>query len=83
MESVITTKGRVTIPKVIREQLGLKPGDRIKFFLHPKGGVVLLPQIPVLALRGIVKPRQRPVTIEEMEEAAAAGAAGFAMPPLD
>ena len=83
MKSVITTKGRVTIPKPIREYLGLKPGDRVKFFIHPKGGVVLLPQIPVSALRGIVKPRQRPVTIEEMEEAAAAGAAGFAMPPLD
>ena len=83
MKSVITTKGRVTIPKPIREYLGLKPGDRVKFLIQPKGGVVLLPQIPVSTLRGIVKPRQRPVTIEEMEEEAAAGAAGFAMPPSD
>ncbi len=83
MKSVITTKGRVTIPKAIREYLGLKPGDRIKFFLHPKGSVVLLPKLPASAVRGIVKPRKRPVTIEEMEEAAAAGAAGFAAPPPD
>jgi AbrB family looped-hinge helix DNA binding protein len=83
VEAVITTKGRVTIPKAVREYLGLKPGDRIKFFLHPKGSVVLLPKLPASALRGIVKPRQRPVTIEEMEAAAAASAAGFAMPPLD
>ena len=67
MESVITTKGRVTIPNAIREHLGLKPGDRIKFFVHPNGSVVLLPKLPVSALRGIVKPRQPPVTIEEME----------------
>ncbi len=83
MDSAITTRGRVTIRKALREHLGLKPGGRIKFIVHPNGSVVLLPQIPVSALRGIVKPRQRPVTIEEMEEAAAAGAAGFAMPPLD
>jgi AbrB family looped-hinge helix DNA binding protein len=80
---VITTKGRVTIPKAIREHLGLKPGDQIKFFLHPNGGVVLLPKLPGTVLRGIVRSRQQPVTIEEMEEAVAAGAAGFAMPLLD
>jgi hypothetical protein len=53
----------------------LKPGDRVKFFIHPDGSVVLLPKLAVSALRGIVKPRRRPVTIEEMSEAAAAGAA--------
>jgi antitoxin PrlF len=83
VESVITTKGRVTIPKAIREHLGLKPGDQIKFFLHPNGGVVLLPKLPGTVLRGIVRSRQQPVTIEEMEEAVATGAAGFAMPLLD
>jgi AbrB family looped-hinge helix DNA binding protein len=74
MESAITAKGQATIPKAIREHLGLKPGDRIKFFVHPDGSVALLPKLPVTALRGIVKPR-RPVTIEEMSNAAAAGAA--------
>ena len=78
MESAITTKGQATIPKAIREYLGLRPGDRIKFFLHPDGSVVLLPKLPVSTLRGLVKPRQPPVTIEEMEEAAASGAAEFA-----
>ncbi len=78
MESAITTKGQATIPKAIREHLGLKPGDRVKFFVHPDGSVVLLPKLPASALRGIVKSRRRPVTIEEMSEAAAAGAAGLA-----
>jgi len=75
MGSSIITKGRITIPKPIREHLGLKPGDRVKFFVHPDGSVVLLPMLPVSALRGILKTR-RHVTIEDMSEAAAAGAAG-------
>src|SRR5438132_392772 len=74
MESAITVKGQATIPKAIREHLGLKPGDRVKFFLHPDGSVVLLPKLPASALRGIVKTRRRPVTVEEMSEAALIGA---------
>jgi antitoxin PrlF len=77
MESAITTKGQATIPKAIREYLGLRPGDRIKFFLHPNGSVVLLPKLPAFSMRGIVKPRQRPVTIEEMNQASS-GAVEFA-----
>jgi antitoxin PrlF len=76
VESAITSKGQATIPKAIREHLRLKPGDRVKFFVHPDGTVVLLPKLPASALRGIVKPRgRRTVTIEDMSEAAIAGAA--------
>src|SRR6516162_11612155 len=75
MESAITAKGQATIPKAIREHLGLKPGDRVKFFVHPDGSVVLLPKLSASALRDIVRPRRRPVTIEEMGAAAADGAA--------
>jgi AbrB family looped-hinge helix DNA binding protein len=74
MDSAITAKGQATIPKAIRQHLGLKPGDRVRFFLHPDGSVALLPKLPVSAPRSIVKPRQRTVTIEEMTEAAASGA---------
>jgi len=79
MESAITVKGQATIPKAIREHLHLKPGDRVKFFVHPDGSVVLLPKLPASALRGIIKSRRRrPVTVGEMTEAAAEGAAGGA-----
>jgi len=81
MESAITAKGQATIPKAIREHLGLRPGDRVKFFLHPDGSAVLLPKLPASALRGIVKPgARRAVTIEEMSDAAAAGAADLSLP---
>lgn len=77
MESAITVKGQATIPKEVREYLGLKPGDRLKFFLHPDGTVVLLPKLPARSLRGIVRSRRRrPVTVDEMTKAAAEGASG-------
>jgi len=76
-ESAITVKGQTTIPKTIREHLGLKPGDHVKFFVHPDGTVVLLPKLPVTALRGILKRPRRPVSVERMREAIAEGASGL------
>jgi antitoxin PrlF len=78
MESALTVKGQMTIPKAIREHLGVKPGDRVKFFVHPDGTVVLLPKKPLKSLRGMLKSRRsRPATIEEMNEGIAEGAAGI------
>jgi len=77
MESALTVKGQLTVPKAIRDHLGLKPRDRVKFFVHPNGTVVLLPKRPARALRGMLKSRlNRPVSIEEMNEAIAEGASG-------
>jgi AbrB family looped-hinge helix DNA binding protein len=39
--ATLTSKGQTTIPKEIREGLGLKPGDRITFTLLPDGAVIL------------------------------------------
>lgn len=77
MESAITVKGQATIPKAIREHLRLKPGDRVKFFIHPDGTVVLLPKLPVSALRGILTRPRRPVSLRRMREAIAEGATGL------
>jgi len=77
MESAITVKGQATIPKAIREHLRLKPGDRVKFFVHPDGSVVLLPKLSASALKRIIKSRRhRPVSTAEMNEAVAEGAVG-------
>jgi AbrB family looped-hinge helix DNA binding protein len=75
VQSLVTAKGQVTLPRAIRDQLDLKPGDRVKFFIHPNGSVVMLPMRPASALRGMLKrPGQKPITIEEMDEAIAAAA---------
>jgi antitoxin PrlF len=80
VESAITTKGQATIPKAVRQHLGLKPGDRVKFFMHPDGSVILLPKRPVSVLRGIVRPQRRAPTTKEMNEAVASSAATAALP---
>lgn len=41
--SRITSKGQVTIPKNIRQVLGVKPGDRVAFELLPDRRVVVKP----------------------------------------
>jgi antitoxin PrlF len=73
MESALTVKGQATIPKAVREYLHLGPGDRIKFFLHPDGTVVILPKLPASRLKGIVRTRRR-VSLDEMDTAIAEGA---------
>ncbi|HOB66757.1 type II toxin-antitoxin system PrlF family antitoxin [Ottowia sp.] len=39
--STITIKGQVTVPKPIRDALGLTPGSRVDFDLDDQGQVVL------------------------------------------
>jgi AbrB family looped-hinge helix DNA binding protein len=43
MPTNITTKGQVTVPKSIRDYLGLKPGSAVIFERAPGGEVVLRP----------------------------------------
>ena len=73
MESALSIKGQATIPKAIRDHLHLKPGDRIKFFLHPDGSVVILPKIPASTLKGIVR-AHRQASLNDMEAAIGDGA---------
>lgn len=42
----ITSKGQVTIPKRVRDYLGLKPGSDVEFALGDNGRVELLPPTP-------------------------------------
>jgi AbrB family looped-hinge helix DNA binding protein len=80
MESALTVKGQATIPKPVRDYLHLAPGDRIKFFLHPDGTVVILPKLPAYRLKGTVRARRR-VSLNEMDTAIAEGAtAGYKTP---
>jgi AbrB family looped-hinge helix DNA binding protein len=37
----VTVKGQVTIPKPLRDHLGLRPGDAVEFTLEEDGRVVL------------------------------------------
>lgn len=39
--TTITTKGQVTIPKAVRDRLGLKPGGRVVFAVDAEGRAYL------------------------------------------
>ena len=41
MSTTMTLKGQVTIPKQIRDSLGLKPGAKLDFAVNRDGEVVL------------------------------------------
>jgi len=70
-ESTVTAKGQTTIPKAIRDRLGLKPGGKVRYFIAHNGNVMILPVRPASVLRGIIKYDGPPVSIEDMDEAIA------------
>jgi AbrB family looped-hinge helix DNA binding protein len=41
MPTTVTSKGQVTIPKPVRDHLGIKPGNAVEFELAEDGRVVL------------------------------------------
>jgi AbrB family looped-hinge helix DNA binding protein len=41
MAHTLTVKGQVTIPKAVREHLGLRPGSRVEFTREADGRVTL------------------------------------------
>lgn len=42
MPTIVTSKGQVTIPKPVRDRLGIVPGSAVDFELGPDGRVVLV-----------------------------------------
>lgn len=41
--ATMTSKGQVTIPKKVREQLSLRPGDKLDFRMDPDGAIRIHP----------------------------------------
>ena len=67
-ESTLTSKGQTTLPKVIRESLRLKPGDRIAFTPLPDGTVLMrVKNKSVMRLGGSLRRRGRkPLPVEDL-----------------
>lgn len=40
-EATMTSKGQVTVPKKVREKLGLEPGSKISFILRGEQAVMM------------------------------------------
>src|SRR6266851_9549290 len=76
--STLTSKGQITIPKELRDQLHLKKGSRLEFVVEASGRVILQPlNSDFRSLRGMIRSkRRRPVSIQEMNKAIAGGYSG-------
>lgn len=76
--TTMTSKGQVTVPRAIRERLGLKSGDRMAFTMLSDGTVVMRPRTRRLAdLAGsLARPGQPKVAVEDMNPFDARAAAG-------
>jgi len=77
-EGTVSSKGRITIPKKIRDYLRLRTGRRVEFQIDRQGHVIMRPiKIDFRKLKGIVRSRRKtPLSIEEMNEAIARGWSG-------
>ena len=68
IESGITSKGRTTLPKAVREALSLGAGDRVRYVID-NGEVRIIPVRPIGRLFGVLRHDGPAVTLEEMERA--------------
>ncbi|MFZ4734650.1 MAG: AbrB/MazE/SpoVT family DNA-binding domain-containing protein [Bradymonadia bacterium] len=74
--ATVTSKGQITLPKEIRDTLSVQPGDRVMFWRNPQGQVVVEAETrSLMSLKGVLKGKRKGVTVEEMNEAIARGAA--------
>jgi AbrB family looped-hinge helix DNA binding protein len=68
--ATLTSKGQTTVPKDVRDHLGLRPGDRMEFIIEEDGQVVLVPaSVDAMDLAGILPRPRKPVSITAMNEA--------------
>jgi antitoxin PrlF len=76
----VTAKGQITLKRDLLKHLGVKPGERISFDMMPSGEIRMRAAKPTGTLEsffGILAGKTKKiVTINEMNEAAAAGWTG-------
>ena len=75
--ATVTSKGQLTLPKEIRDHLGVHQGDRVEFRADRAGRVwVEAATCDLLALRGLFGGASRARSQEEFDEAVRRGALG-------
>ena len=67
-ETTLTSKGQVTVPREIRDRLGLASGDKLAFTLLSDGTVVMRAKTwRLIDLAGtLTRPGQPQISIEQM-----------------
>lgn len=68
-EATLTSKSQLTLPKIVRDAMGVGAGDRIRFVPSRNGFRIVAMKGDIRKLRSLFKGRNpAPVTIEEMNE---------------
>ena len=69
--STITSKGQVTIPRAVRDELDLHAGDRLTWSLRENGTIEVRKESarPLTTIVGLLGRPALPATIEEMDQA--------------
>lgn len=66
----ITSKGQTTVPKEVRDKLGLERGARIEWTVEDGRAIVRPRKLRAVDLAGILhRPGMKPLSVEEMDEA--------------
>lgn len=68
MESIMTRKGQVTIPKEIRDRLGVKEGEKVLFVVRGDEIILKVVKGTILDLRGSVRPAMRPEDFDKVRQ---------------
>jgi len=68
LESTITRKGQVTIPKAIRDRLGVKKGEKVLFAMRGEEVILKVVKGTILDLRGSVQPSAHPEEFEKIRQ---------------
>lgn len=76
--ATLTSKGQVTIPRAVREHLGVETGDAIDFIIDPAGNVrVRAASGAVSGLKGMLhRPGRAAVSLAAMDQAIRKAARG-------
>ena len=75
--ATITSKGQITLPQQVRNDMGLTAGDRVDFIRMEDGHYAVVPAShSIKSLKGIIPRPGRPVSLEDMQAAIEAGAIG-------
>lgn len=68
--ATLTSKGQITVPKRVRDALRVTTGDQLDFVINDRGEVVVhAVNNDVSRLKGLLRRRRRPVSVEAMNQA--------------
>ena len=71
--ATITSKGQITLPKMVRDSLHLRTGDRVEFVIHGQAEAILKPVTKTVdeVFGRLYTPGAKARTVAEMNESIA------------